>query len=558
MSRANEVFFMPLGGVGEIGMNLALYATGEGADRRYIMIDCGISFAGPDLPGIDIVTADIQFIADRRDKLDGIIITHAHEDHIGGLLYLWDELRAPVFLSEFAEALLRAKKGSDPVLERVPFRRFHPMKAFTVGRFDVTPIPVSHSIPESHSLLLEAAGRRLVHTGDWKLDAEPVLGEATSLKAFQALADLGPIDAVVSDSTNAMREGESPTEKEVGRALANVIANAQQRVFVTLFSSNVARIKSVLDAAREAGRTVVLAGRALDRVVSVGEDLGLLTNLPSLADMRSFDRLARQDVLVLLTGSQGESRAALSRVSEHDHPHLSVTKGDTVVFSSRIIPGNERAVLRVMNNLAASGVELITDSEAPIHVSGHPRRPELLKLYEALKPRTVVPVHGEPRHLKAHAQLAREAGYGAVLMMNGDMLSLGPKEDEIVDGIEPAIFVQDGDLLLAPAESGVFERRSLADRGVVTVAFALLNGKLVSDIEVIVDGLPDSLDGDDAETFVLSAVSRSLRALPMPRRRDIDAVADSIRKSVRNAVGDVWGKRPIAHIHAIEIDRSTS
>ncbi len=559
MSNGSTFTFMPLGGVGEIGMNLAVYGYGSGRDRRFIIVDCGVSFAGPDLPGIDLITPDIRYIEERRDQLDAIIITHAHEDHIGALLTLWPHLQAPVFISAFAQALLEAKNPSDELIDVIPFERFEARAPFSVGPFSVMAIPVSHSIPESHSLLIEAGDRRVVHTGDWKLDAEPIIGEPTSLADFKALRDAGPIDAVMGDSTNAMRDGESPTEAEVGQALARVIKEAEQRICVTLFSSNMARIKAVLDGAREAGRTVVLAGRALQRVVDVGAELGLLKNLPPIEDMRSFDRVARNKALILLTGSQGESRAALSRVAEHDHPHLSLSRGDTVVFSSRIIPGNERGVLRIMNKLAATGIKLVTDADAPIHVSGHPRRGELVHLYSALKPTTVVPVHGEARHLEAHAKLANEHGYGSAIVYDGDILEIRHDGADIVDGIEPSFLVKDGDVLSEPGSSGVYERRTLAEVGVITIGLGLAqSGKLVSDIEVIVDGLPELLDGEEADEFVLKATSDALRALPMPRRRDADATAESLRKAVRSAVREVWGKRPVVHVHALTIDKEAT
>jgi ribonuclease J len=550
---------MPLGGVGEIGMNLALYGYGSGKGRRFIMVDCGVSFAGPDLPGIDLITPNISYIEKRRDKLDGIIITHGHEDHIGALLTLWPHLQAPVYISRFAEALLEAKNPSDQVFKAIDFKRFEPRAPFTIGDFKITAVPVSHSIPESHSLLIEAGDRRVVHTGDWKLDAEPIIGEPTSLADFKAFRDAGPIDAVMGDSTNAMRDGESPTEAEVGKALAKVIKEAEQRVCVTLFSSNMARIKSILDGARDAGRTVVLAGRALQRVIGVGVDLGILTDLPPIEDMRGFDRIARNKALVLLTGSQGEERAALSRTAEHDHPHLSLTRGDTVVFSSRIIPGNERGVLRIMNKLAATGIKIITDADAPIHVSGHPRRGELVHLYSALKPTTIVPVHGEARHMNAHAKLAKEHGYGATIVNDGDILEIRADGADIVDGIEAGFYVKDGNLLTLPSDSGVYERRTLADVGVITIALGLSgSGKLVSDIEVIVDGLPDQLDDEDADSFVLTATSQALRALPMARRRDVDSVSESLRKSVRGKVREAWGKRPVVHVHVLLIDKDAT
>lgn len=559
MSKSPTFTFMPLGGVGEIGMNLALYGYGAGRNRRFIMVDCGVSFAGPDLPGIDIITADISYIVERRDRLDAIIITHAHEDHIGALLTLWPQLKVPVYLSGFAQALLEAKNPSDSTFKRIDFKGFSVREPFTIGDFTITAVPVSHSIPESHSMLIEAGERRVVHTGDWKLDAEPIIGEPTALADFKAFRDAGPIDAVMGDSTNAMRDGESPTEAEVGKSLAKVIGEAEQRVCVTLFSSNMARIKSILDAAREADRTVVLAGRALQRVIGVGIDLGILTNLPPIEDMRGFDRVARSKVLVLLTGSQGEERAALSRVAEHDHPHLTLSRGDLVIFSSRIIPGNERGVLRIMNMLAATGIKIITDADAPIHVSGHPRRGELVHLYSALRPTTIIPVHGEARHLDAHAKLAKEHGYGATIVNDGDIVQINADGAEIVDGIEAGFLVKDGRALVLPGDSGVYERRSLSNAGVITIALGLSGaGKLVSDIEVIVDGLPDQLNDEDADAYVLTSTSQALRALPMARRRDVDSVSESLRRAVRSKVNEAWGKKPVVHVHVLLIDKDAT
>ena len=382
-----------------------------------------------------------------------------------------------------------------------------------------------------------------------------MIGAPTNLNDFRRFAETGPVDAVISDSTNAMRDGQSPTEAEVGQGIATIVREANTRVAVTLFSSNMARVKSILDAARNADRTVVVAGRALQRVITVGTELGLLTDLPDMADMRSFDSIPRDQVLVLLTGSQGEERAALARISQHEHPHISLVRGDKVIFSSRIIPGNEKGVLKIMNALAQSGVELITDTDARVHVSGHPRRGELLALYHALKPRCVIPVHGEARHLSAHADLVREAGYEAVIVGNGDRVAIDEEGAHITDEVESGVYVKDGDLVMRPEASGVFERVTLGTNGLVSIALAVDgSGRRVGDVEVIVDGLPDMLGRDETEGYALDAAIKAFDATSRSLRRDPDGLADAMRKSVRSAIGTIWGKRPICHVHVLLIE----
>ena len=424
----SDLAFLPLGGTGEIGMNLNLYRTAG----KWLAVDCGIGFGGAEHPEVEVMVPDPVFIAERRDRLVGLVITHAHEDHIGGVAHLWRSLRCPVYATPFAAAVLRRKLGEAGLSNEVKIHVVPPGGRFEVGPFDLQFLRVTHSIPEAQALVIRTSAGTVLHTGDWKLDAAPMVGPPSDIAAFEALGEEGVL-AMVCDSTNAMVEGHSGSEGDVRRSLSALIAGLRGRIAVTCFASNVARVESVALAAQDAGRSVALVGRSLRNLDAAARETGYLKGVRSFLGEDAANDVPDDNLLILVTGSQGEPRSALARIAADSHPRIELGEGDTVVFSSRMIPGNERAIGTVQDNLVRRGVRLMTDSDHMVHVSGHPARDELRRLYQLVRPRYSVPVHGEWRHLAAHAALAQEAGIKPILLEDGDILSLAPGIPEVVD-----------------------------------------------------------------------------------------------------------------------------
>jgi ribonuclease J len=545
-----ELVFMPLGGVGEIGMNLGLYGYGPPHDRTWLAVDLGVAFAGPDLPGVDLILPDISYIEEERTNLAGIVLTHAHEDHFGAMIDLWPRLRVPVYATAFTANLISAKLASEPGKEAVPVTVVEPRKPFTVGPFNVELINVAHSIPESNALAIRTPAGLVLHSGDWKIDETPVVSPPTDAKRLRELGDEGVL-ALVCDSTNAIREGKSPSETEVGKVLTEIVRAAKGRVAFTTFASNVGRIRSIALAAAAADREVVVVGRAMRRVIDVAGELGYLDGLRPFLDEEAYPHLPRGRTVALLTGSQGEPRAALARVATEDHRNVELVPGDTVVFSSRAIPGNEKAVNNIVNALVARGVLVVTDRDALVHVSGHPRRDELREMYSWLRPKVAVPVHGEAMHLAAHADFARSMGVETVLTIhNGIMVRLGPGRAEKVDEIEAGRLYKDGALIGGPETVGVAERRRLSFSGHAGVLVMLdAKGNVLGDPEVELVGLPlADASGRPMEEAVIGAVFDTLDSLPRPLKRDPDVVREAVRRAVRAAVNEIWGKKPVCTV----------
>jgi ribonuclease J len=414
MADDSELVFAPLGGLGEIGMNCALYGYGPANERQWLMVDLGVAFAGEDLPGVDLVMPDLSFIERSKKNLVGIVITHAHEDHIGALAELWPDLGAPVYMTRFAAGLAEARRLGEPGAPRIPLKIVAQGEKVAIGPFGVEFIGVAHSIPESTALAIRTPAGLVIHTADWKIDPSPIIGAPTDEARLKALGDEGVL-ALVCDSTNVLREGESPSERDVAKNLARLIGEAKGRVVVTTFASNVARLRAAAEAGFAAGRQVCILGRAIERVIAVARDCGMLDGVPPLLGMDAFERLPRDKILALATGSQGEPRAALARMAEDEHPTAKLSAGDTVIFSSRTIPGNEKAVGKIINAFVTAEVKVITDRTALVHVSGHPRQAEMAKMYAWVRPRIAVPAHGEPLHLTEHAAFAVARGVPQVL-----------------------------------------------------------------------------------------------------------------------------------------------
>ena len=550
-----ELVFAPLGGVGEIGMNLSIYGVGDEHRRTWIAVDLGVSFAAEEhLPGVDLILPDVRYLVEERKNLAGLVLTHAHEDHFGALIELWPRLKVPVFATPFTAALLEAKCASDPGAPEIPVTVVPLRGRFKVGPFDIEMVTMAHSIPEANALIIRTPAGTVLHTGDWKIDPTPILKDPTDEKKLRALRDEGCL-AVVGDSTNAVREGQSPSETDVARTIAELVKSARGRVAVTTFASNVARLRAVADAARAADREVVVIGRAMERIVQIARETGYFKGVQDFRPMDAYGYLPPSKVVALCTGSQGEPRSALSRIAEDQHPEVTFSRGDRVIYSARTIPGNEKAVGRVINLLIEQGIEVITDRTHLVHVSGHPRRAELEQLIGWVKPKIVIPVHGEALHLSEHAALARRCGVPDVIQCrNGDLVRLSPNPS-LIDEVPAGRLYKDGTLLIEAEARTVADRRRLSFAGAVSVALALTDkGDLIEDPSVGLIGIPErDRDGGLMIEVAENAVLETLESLPRASRRDPDAVAEAVRRAVRAAVAERWGKKPMCQVHVLTV-----
>ena len=548
--KKNELVFLPLGGVGEIGMNLGVYGYGPEDNRQWLIVDLGVSFGGPELPGVDLVMPDVTFLENERPNILGLVVTHGHEDHFGAILDLWPKLKIPVYCTAFTAGLLDTKRELDYSSYDVPVTIFKAGDRFELGPFSLEAIAVAHSIPEAVSLAIKTPLGTVIHTGDWKIDVEPSLGAPTDEKRFRELGDDGVL-ALVCDSTNAMREGVSPTEHDVSNSLAEIISNEKGRVAVTTFSSNVGRILSIARAAKEAGRQVLLVGRSIKRSVSVAEELGYLDSIDAFLSEEDYPYIPRDKIVMVLTGSQGEQRAALAKLSRDEMRSLALTAGDTVIYSSRSIPGNERAIIDTQNRLTDMGVKIITDHDALVHVSGHPRRSDLKKMYEWVKPDILVPVHGEALHLAAQTALGRQVGIKRVAeIRNGDMLKLAPEPVEVIDEVPVGLIYKDGNLIGNEDELGISERRKLSYVGQVSASFLLDKHHNLADVpEVVSFGLPETDDeGNLIDEIITDTIETTIDSIPRAKRKDDDLLREAVRRAIRAEVNEIWGKKPVCAV----------
>jgi len=553
--ESDELVFVPLGGLGEVGMNLALYGYGSRGRMRWLMVDCGIGFAGPELPGIELTVPDIGFAEKIKADLAGLIITHAHEDHIGAVTDLWPKLECPLYATHFAAALFEAKRLAEPGAPEVTIKAVGQGAIIHAGPFEIEFIAMAHSIPESCALAIRTPLGTILHSGDWKIDAAPGVGKPTDGRRLAAIGAEGVL-ALVSDSTNILREGESPSEAEVAMVLRDIIGKASGRVVVTTFASNVARIRAIAEAAAAAGRSVVMAGRAMERVAAVARDCGYLEGVSEFLPPDAFPHLPRDKIVLLATGSQGECRAAIARISDGNHTIVALSPGDKVIFSSRTIPGNEREVGRMINKLIRMGVDVVTDRVALVHASGHPRRDEVAQLYGWIKPQIAIPAHGEDIHLAEHAIFAKSLGvHHVIAARNGDIVRLAPGTPSIIGEAPSGRLCKDGDSLVPAEDDTLRTRQKLAVCGIVTIALAITpKGDLAGVPDVLMAGMPArTRNGEAIDRIVDDALFQTFDHLPRPKRRDADIVSIAIEKAVRAAVAAAWGKRPLVHVLVIEV-----
>jgi ribonuclease J len=543
MTPNNELLFVALGGSGEIGMNVNLYGT----KGKWLMVDCGVTFADPAYPGIDLILPDLQFIEEQRDNLLGIVLTHGHEDHIGALPYLAEDLGVPLFATPFTAGLIRGKLEEEGNANRIKLHVIQPGEGFDLAPFKLRFVPVAHSIPEASALLIETPYGRVFHTGDWKLDAAPLLGKPAPESDLEAIGDSGVL-ALVCDSTNVFNVEASGSEADVREGLAKAVAAAKGRVLVTTFASNAARLATLGDVARDTGRTLCVIGRSLDRIIKVARATGYLKNFPETVDPDTAMRLPRDQVLIVATGGQGEARAALARVANGEHS-IKLDAGDSVIFSSKQIPGNEVAIGRIQNQLAAKGVEMITERQAHVHVSGHPGRPELSAMYRWIRPELLVPVHGEMRHLMEQARFGLAQGIQqALVQTDGTIVRLAPGNPEKIGHAPIGRLVLDGDVILPGDGATINERRKVSVNGQISVAIAVQKGRLLGAPQVRLQGVPVE---EDRVPFIKEAEDAAAHAAK-GGQRDIEKLREDVRLAVRRVATRWTGKKPIVDVLIVE------
>ena len=524
-------------------MNVNLY----GCQGKWIMVDCGLTFADPSYPGIDLILPDLSFIEERIDDLLGIVLTHGHEDHIGALPYLAEDLGVPLYATPFTAGLIAGKLEEEGIGGRVPLNIVGAGEKFALGPFEMAFVPVAHSIPEGNALVIDTPHGRIFHTGDWKLDETPVLGEPADNAALTAIGDAGVL-ALVCDSTNVFNPEASGSEADVAKGLGEAVAAARGRVVVTSFASNAARLKTIADVATANGRRVCVAGRSLDRILKVARATGYLTDMPELVDFDQAMRLPRDRVLVVATGGQGEERAALGRIAFDNHP-IKIEAGDSVIFSSKQIPGNEIAIGRIMNALAAKGVLMVTDRQAHVHVSGHPGRPELAAMYNWIRPELLLPVHGEMRHMMEQARLGLSLGIPqALVQCNGEIVRLAPGKPAKIGNVTAGRLVLDGDVILPADGATINERRKLAINGQISVALAFHRGRLIGAPQLRLNGVPVEEDRVPFLEEAAEAAAQAARAAV----RDMEKLREAVRLAVRRVAARWTGKKPVVDVLLIE------
>ena len=550
----DELLFLPLGGAGEIGMNLNLYGLGNPKDPTWLMIDLGVTFGDGSPPGVDLITPDPSFIEKRRDKLAGLVLTHAHEDHLGAVPYLWDRIRCPIYATPFTMQILKRKLSETDFEDEVELHEIPLDGAFSVGPFELDLITLTHSIPEPNGIAIKTPLGTVLHTGDWKFDPDPVIGEVSDEAALARLGDKGVL-AIVCDSTNVFSPGHSGSEADLAKALTEIIGASEGKVAVACFATNVARLHTIAKAAEASGRDVILAGRSLQRTTTAARNCGYMDDVAPFLDEDAAGFIPNDKQLIICTGSQGEPRAALSRIATDSHPRITMGKGDTVIFSARVIPGNEIGISAMKNNLARLGVEIIEDSDAHIHVSGHPNREELVEMYQHVRPQISIPVHGERRHLEKHAALARECQVPhAIVNENGGLIRLAPGTPEVVDHVPSGRLVYDGNRMIPMQGEAIRSRVQGLWNGTAVVTLCIdKDAQPVGDMMITTTGMLEPDEEDAVLDQVADDVYDALERMSKRKINDDEEVSETVRLSARRSFRRLLDKKPITDVHLIRI-----
>lgn len=547
-SEKSDFLFVPLGGSSEIGMNLNLYAV----NGKWLMVDLGITFAGENLPGIDVIFPDMSFIKARRKNLIGLVLTHGHEDHIGAVPYLWPELECPIYATPFTAELVEQKLVEQGLLEKAPLHVIDHYNFFELGPFKVRYVPLAHSIPEGHGLEIETEKGRVFHTGDWKLDPGTSIANPETETELKAMGEKG-ILAMVGDSTNVLNDFESPSEQSIKPNILEIVKAQKGRVVITTFASNVERLETVGEIADHSARNLVLLGRSMHRITKAARKTGYLKNFPPLVKEKEAGYLPKDKVLILCTGCQGEMRAALNGLAEDVNKHIGLSKGDTVIFSSKIIPGNEKQIYALVNKLVLRGVHVITEKDADIHVSGHPGRPEVTKMYQWIKPKAAIPVHGDALHIDAHAAIAEGLQVPHVFRVrNGSVIKLAPGKPELVDEVETGYAVLDGKRKLGLRSNTLSERRRMMENGVICVTIPLIDGRAGEPV-IQAFGILCSDNDIELKAEVYELIKAQTRDWQVKTSSVAEARQEELRLAILRLFRHETGKRPLISVRVTGI-----
>ncbi|MFN7039501.1 MAG: ribonuclease J [Alphaproteobacteria bacterium] len=550
----NELIFIPLGGSGEIGMNLNLYHY----KGKWLIVDFGAGFADQDLPGVDMIVPDISFLIKIKKDILGMILTHAHEDHLGAVQYLWDEINCPVFTTPFTATFLKSKLSEIEFSNKIIINEVSPGGKIELSPFKIELVPLTHSAPEMQALVIRTELGNILHTGDWKFDHDPLIGLANDEVLLKQYGEEG-ILAMVGDSTNVFNPGVSGSEGDLRKSMYKIIKDCKNLVAVTTFASNVARIETIIKVAEECGRRVVLAGRSLWRVTDAAKEVGYLRDIQPFLDESEISKFPKEKILVLCTGCQGETLAASTKIANKSHPYIRLSPGDTVIFSSKIIPGNEKKIFKLFNLLVKQEVEVLTEKDHFVHVSGHPAREELIKMYKLVKPQVAIPVHGELVHMHEHAKLALEVGVPkSITVENGDMVKLAPGNSEIIAKVQAGYLAIDGHYLIAPNSPIMRIRRKIQNEGIVIITLVFDSKRSLLTLPIInTPGILDRVEDSKLIDSIIKELVKNIKSFVETAKKtkiSNEAIINLTRSVVRRMIKSNSGKNPIIDVNIERIN----
>ncbi len=551
--KKNELVFCPLGGSGEIGMNMNLYAYGSEENKKWIIIDMGVTFADDSIPGVDLIIPDAGFIIDKKDDLLGIVLTHAHEDHIGSIAHIWPKLKCKIYATPFTAALIQ-EKFKEKKIDISKFLNIVPLNTkIKLGEFEIDFITLTHSILEPNGLSITTPSGTILHTGDWKIDSNPLIGGKIDEQKLKKIGDKG-VSVMICDSTNVFSPGRAGSESDVRDSLLRIMETKTKKILVTSFASNVARMQSIFFCAKKTGRSICLVGRSMERIYKAAKKCGYLGNLIEPIELKNAKNVSREKILYLATGSQGEPMGAMNRIVNGIHPDVFIEKGDCVIFSSKIIPGNEKKLYQLQNLIVRNEIEIITEENSFVHVSGHPNRDDLKDMYNWVKPKCIIPVHGEHRHMKEHVKFAKEMQVPKTLLIeNGDIIKILPGQPEIIDKAPVGRLYLDGNLGVEADSQSIKDRKNLSMNGYLEITIIVSNNGKIKKPIISVKGVPEKEEEDNFIFDIEDEIFNICKTFSLDSKKQEKNLIETIKQNCRKIIRNKTGKKPFTNINIARI-----